>query len=145
MLCLLRRNLGVTLFKHHSLVSPLSAVGDGVLMRDTEKRPLIVGVCTPGFPTLFLEVLFPLPGEGEGLLKCNEPAPGVSALGDGDLDLAVFFPGVSALGDGDLDLAVFFPGVSALGDGDLDLAVFFPINSVIGDFLGDGVFVFAGL
>lgn len=105
MLFLFRRNLGVTLSKPTSLVSPLSAVGDGVLIRDTEKRPLIVGVCTPGFSTLFLGVVFPL--LGEGLFKSDEPALGVSAFGDGDLDLGAFFPGVSAFGE-DLDLEDFF-------------------------------------
>lgn len=107
MLFLVRRNLGVTLSKHTSLVSPLFAVGDGVLIRDTEKRPLIIGVCTLGFSTFFLEVVFPLPGEG--LFKCDKPALGVSAFGDWDFDLGVFFPGLNAFGDGDLDLGDFFP------------------------------------
>lgn len=67
MLFLFRRNLGVTLTEHISFVSPLFAVGDGVLIRDTEKRPLIVGVCTlgsVGFSTSFVGVEFSLPGEG---------------------------------------------------------------------------------
>lgn len=63
MLFLLRRNLGATLSKHTSLVEPLSALGDGVPIRDTAKRPLIIGVCTPGFSTLFPKAVFPLPGE----------------------------------------------------------------------------------
>lgn len=106
-----------------------------MLIRDTEKRPLIVGVCAPGFPTSFLEGVFPFPGER--VFKCSEPALGVSSFGDGDLDLGVLLRGVCAFGDGALDL-----GVSAFEDGDLDLGDFFP---GVGDFLGDAVFIFAGL
>ncbi len=152
-----------------------SATGDGVLMRDTEKRPCTVGVWASGVvgllalgvSTLFLEGDLPLAGDGlfdfgdlfpgvaalgEGVLDFGDFVPGVAALGEGDLDFGDFFVGDAALGEGVLDFGDFVPGVAALGEGDLDFGDFFPGVEVLGeaflaldDFLGDGVLIFAGL
>lgn len=123
--------------------SCLATVGEGVLIRETEKRPWTVGVWTSGFegvlasvtPTdeaffteaglvvprdllLFMGVTLEASWSGVVLLPF-----GVSTLfverdlplaGDGLLDLDEFFAGVAALGD-------FFSGVVDLGEEDLDL------------------------
>lgn len=78
-----------------------SAIGDGVVMCDTEKRPCTLEVWTVG----------DLPLAGDGLLDFGDFFAGVAALGEGDLDFGVVFPGVGVLGDAFLELNDF------LGDG----------------------------
>lgn len=146
MLFLLRGILGVTMAKGSWSVTASSAIGDGVLMRDTEKRPCTVGVCTPGVialgvSTLFLEGDLPLAGDGlldsgdffagdaalgEGVLDFDDFFAGDAALGVVVLDFGDFFAGDAALGEGVLDFGDFFAGVAALGDGDFDFGDFFP-------------------
>ena len=142
MLFLIRGNLGVTVTKGIWSVTAFSAIGDGVLMRDTENRPCTVGVC---FMALGVSILFADAALGVGLLDFGDFFAEVAGLGEGDLDFGDFFAGVSALGDGDFDFGDFFAGVSALGEGDLDFGDFFAGDGVLGeaflapgDFLGDG-------
>lgn len=89
MLFLLRDNLGVTVTEGSWSATASTATGDGVLMRDTEKRPCTVGVCplALGVSTCFLEGDFPLAGDGEAFLALD-------FLGDGVL----FFAGLCTFG-----------------------------------------------
>lgn len=119
--------------KGPSLLEAVSSSGDGVLMRDTEKRPCTVGVWHAGVPTLLIEGDFSF--ARDRLLDFGDFFVGVTALGEGDLsfgdcfaeaaavgeDLGFgdFFAGVTALGEGDLDFGNCFPGVTALEEGDL--------------------------
>lgn len=99
-----------------SLVEAVSSSGDGVLTRDTEKRPCTVGVWHAGVPTLLIEG--DLPFAGDRLFfspDFGDFFAGVTALGEGDLDFGDCFPGVTALGEGDLDFGDCFAGESVLG------------------------------
>ena len=89
MLFLFRGILGVN-------VTESSVTGDGVAMRDTEKRPCTVGV----------EGELPLTEDGDFFA-------GVAALGEEDLDFGEFFPGDAALGEEDFAFGDFFPGEEA--------------------------------
>lgn len=86
--------------KGPSLVEAVSSSGDGVLARDTEKRPCTVGVWHAGVPTLLTEG--DLPFAGDRLWDFGDFFAGVTALGEGDLDFGDCFPGVTALEEGDL-------------------------------------------
>jgi len=111
---------------------------------------------------LFVEGDLPL--ATDGLLDFGEFFAGVAAIGEADPDLGDLLAGDAVLGDlfpGDADLGDLFPGDAALGDlfpgdaalgeGDLDLGNLLPVGVLgeallaLGVFLGDGVFLFAGL
>lgn len=112
-----------------------------MLIRDTEKRPCVVGV--------FLALLGVSILSAEGDLDLGVLVAGVAAFGDGVLDSGDFFAGVCAFGDAGFDFGEAFAGAAAFGEGDLDLGDFFVGVGVLGDalfavdFLGDGVFFFA--
>lgn len=84
LLFLIRANLGVSVSKGLSL-EVVSSSGDGVLMRDTEKRPCTVGVWHAGVPTLLIEG--DLPFAGDRLLDFGDCFARVSVLGEEE-DLA---------------------------------------------------------
>lgn len=155
--------------KGPSLVEAVSSSGDGVLMRDTEKRPCTVGVWHAGVPTLLIEGDFPF--AGDRLLDFGDFFAGVTALEEGDLvfgncfaeaaavgeedlDFGDFFAGVTALEEGDLAFGDVIPGLAALVEDDLDFGDCFAGVSVLGEedlafgeaFLAlDGFFIFAEL
>ena len=85
-----------------------------------------------------------LPLATDGLLDFGEFFAGVAAIGEADPDLGDLLAGDAVLGD-------LFPGDAALGEGDLDLGNLLPVGVLgeallaLGVFLGDGVFLFAGL
>ena len=130
--------LGVTVAKGTWSATASSAFGEGVLMRDTEKRPCTLGVWTSGVLTAGD---FPFAGVGDFVAGDAALAEGVlgfgdlfAALGEGVLGFGDFLAGDAALGEGDLDFGDFFPGVGVLGEAFLALV-----------FLGDGVLILAGL
>lgn len=100
MLFLLRGILGVTVIVDTGSIPASSTTGDGVLMRDTENRPCIVGVLTCELKGVFVgvtTVAFSLGVRLDLLL-----AVGVSNLFlEGDLPVA---------GDELLEFGDFFPG-----------------------------------
>lgn len=96
----------------------VSSNGDGVLMRDTEKRPCTVGVWYAGVPTLLTER--DLPFAGDRLLDFGDFSAGVTALGEVDLDFGDCFTEVTALEEGDLAFGDVIPGLAALVEDDLD-------------------------
>lgn len=153
MLFLFRGILGVAVTAGAWSATGSCAAGDGVLMRDTEKRPFTVGVCTPGAGDFALE--------GDGVLDFGDCLAGVAALGVAAFDFGVLFAGVAALGEGVLDFGeafagvaafgVLFAGVAALGEGVLDFGEVFAGVAAFGDFgdlpagvaaLGEGVLDF---